>query len=310
MSVYTPVLSQQLQDFLNLYSLGSLIEYSGIQAGIENTNYRVTSSKGHFILTIFESLSIQALADYLNLLNYLSQSNFPAPKPQLSKSGSFVNKLQGKPAAFFNCLPGHSIENPSESDCSKMGECLAKLHRVSQSSGFDKKNLKDLKGCEQTFNNIKHYLSHRDIELLSSELTFQLNYALPSLPRGVIHADLFKDNVLFNQGSVSAVLDFYNACDDYYLFDIAVACNDWCVENNTVNQQKIQNFLQGYQKIRPLTQNESAHLFVFLRRAALRFWLSRLEHQLSPKQGELTLIKDPLIFRTILEQHKASWELL
>lgn len=310
MSVYTAVSSQQLQGFLDLYSLGSLIEYSGIQAGIENTNYRVTSSKGDFILTVFESLSIQELADYLHLLNHLSQSNFPAPTPQLSKLSSFVNVLEGKPAAFFNCLPGCSIESPSESDCSKMGRSLAKLHGISQSSGFDKKNIKDLIACENTFNKIKHYLPNSDIELLSAELTFQLNYPMPSLPQGVIHADLFKDNVLFDQGSVSAVLDFYNACYDYYLFDIAVACNDWCVEKNTVNQQKIQAFLQGYQEIRPLTQNEAAHFIVFLRRAALRFWLSRLEHQLSPKQGELTLTKDPLIFRTILEQHKASWELL
>lgn len=310
MSVYTPIYHQQLQDFLNLYSLGNLIEFSGIQAGIENTNYRVFSSEGDFILTIFETISIQELPCYLNLLEHLSQSSFPAPKPQLSKANQFIHKLQGKPAVFFNCLPGQSIDSPSITECSAIGEYLAKLHSVSQSSGFDKPNLKGLTGCQQVFNDLKHSLSSENSRLLSSELKFQISHPLPDLPRGVIHADLFKDNVLFNQGSVSAILDFYNACRDYYLFDIAITCNDWCVDKGRVNQQKIQALLLGYQKIRPLTQDEKKHFIVFLRRAALRFWLSRVEHQLNPKEGELTLSKDPLVFRSVLQQHMVGRKLL
>jgi len=308
MSVYTPISQQQLQDFLNLYSLGNLIEYSGIQAGIENTNYKVSSSQGEFILTIFESLTIQELSCYLNLLNHLCQSNFPAPKPQLSKDNQFITQLQEKPVAFFNCLAGQSIEVPSTKDCFAIGEYLAKLHIASQSASFDKPNLKGMPECQQLFNNIRQSITEHDIELLRSELQFQLDYPIPNLPQGIIHADLFKDNVLFNQGSVSGILDFYNACHDYLLFDIAVTCNDWCVDNNVVNPQKIKALLSGYQSIRLLSEAETCHLNLFLRRAALRFWLSRLEHQLNPKEGELTLIKDPLVFRSILEQHRAGRE--
>lgn len=306
MSVYTPVTPQQLNEFLKLYSLGYLIKYSGIQAGIENTNYRVTSSQGEFILTIFESLSAKELVCYLELLTHLSQFKFPAPVPQQSKNNQLINMLQGKPAAIFNCLPGKSIDRPSIIDCSVMGEYLAKLHHVSQGAIFDKENVHELKACQQTFKEIKHSLSVQDIGLLSSEIAFQENYSLPDLPRGIIHADLFKDNVLFKQDTVSAILDFYNACQGYLLFDIAVACNDWCIEGNVVSQQKIQTFLDGYQKQRKLTADELLSFPIFLRRAALQFWLSRLEHQLNPKEGALTQQKDPLIFKAILEQHQTS----
>jgi len=304
MSVYTSINHQQVQEFLNLYSLGRLIEYSGIQAGIENTNYRVTSSQGDFILTIFESLTAQELPCYLNLLNHLSSADFPAPSPQRCIHNKFINILSGKPAALFNCLPGQSIEVTSTSDCSEIGKYLANLHILSQSSGFKKPNSKNIVACQQVFEQVDPFLSKPDKELLNSELQFQLNYLLPTLPSGIIHADLFKDNVLFKQHKISGILDFYNACNDFYLLDIAVTCNDWCVDNNKVNQQKINSLLSGYQKIRKLNKDEQTHLTFFLRRAALRFWLSRLEHQLEPKQGELTLQKDPLVFRSILEQHR------
>ncbi len=304
MSVYTAVNQQQLQDFLNLYSLGRLIEFSGIQAGIENTNYRITSSQGDFILTIFESLSTQELPCYLNLLNHLSRANFPAPQPQQCINTQFINTLVDKPAALFSCLPGESIEVASLAQCSEVGEYLAKLHIVSKDSGFNKANLKNISACQQSFMKIKSFLSDFDEELLSLELKFQLNYPLPILPSGVIHADLFKDNVLFDKGNISGILDFYNACNDCFLFDIAVTCNDWCVDNNKVNSEKIKALLSGYQNIRELTEDEKSYFIIFLRRAALRFWLSRIEHQLTPMLGELTLKKDPLVFRTILQQYR------
>jgi len=306
MSVYTPIHLQQLQHFLNLYSLGRVLHYSGIQAGIENTNYRVTSSQGDFIVTIFESLSSEELSSYLVLLNHLNKSDFPSPKPYICSENNFINSLADKPAAVFNCLPGHSIERPSIDQCTEIGQYLAQLHMTSQSSGFDKYNLKNIIGCQQVFNKIKENLSGRDVELLTSELDFQLNYSVPDLPRGVIHADLFKDNVLFNKGSISAILDFYNACNDCFLFDIAITCNDWCIDNGAINQQKFKALLSGYQSIRILNDDEQKHLTFYLRLAALRFYLSRLEHQLNPKEGELVLKKDPLIFRSLLEYYRAN----
>jgi len=306
MSVYTRINHSQLQDFLNLYSLGTLIEFSGIQAGIENTNYKVSSSQGDFILTLFESLTAEQLPCYFKLLNQLNQSSFPAPKPQPFKADNFIHTLLGKPAAIFNCLPGQSIEAPSLQQCAEIGEYLAKLHLLSPASDFHKENPKNLKGCQQTFNKIKAQLTEQDINLLESELSFQSICLLPNLPQGVIHADLFKDNVLFYQGKISGILDFYNACTDYFLFDIAITCNDWCIDNALPNPHKIKALLSAYQNIKPLSTDEKQLFMVFLRRAALRFWLSRLEHQLNPKQGELTLEKDPLVFKCLLEYYKTE----
>lgn len=304
MSVYTAISQQQLEGFLQHYSLGVLEQFSGIQAGIENTNYRVTTSQGHYILTIFESLTAQDLPCYLSLMAHLNQSSFPAPKPFQNKKGCFINYLEHKPATLFNCLPGQSIENPSTPQCIQIGEYLAKLHLISGSSDFYKLNQKSLIGCQQAFKKMQNRLSEDDAKLLNSELNFQSTYPLPDLPQGIIHADLFKDNVLFNQGRISGILDFYNACNDCFLFDIAVTCNDWCVENGSVNQQKFTALLSGYQQIRGLNVDEKTHLPLFLRLAALRFWLSRLEHQLNPKEGELTLEKDPLVFKQLLEYYR------
>ncbi len=310
MSVYTPIYHQQLEEFLEQYSLGFLMQFSGIQAGIENTNYRVSTSQGEFILTLFESLTAQQLPPYLQLLNHLNQSNFPAPKPQACGKNKFINTLANKPAVLFNCLAGSSITTPSTCQCIEIGQYLAKLHLVSSSSDFYKRNPKNLNGCQQIFNTIKLHLSRQDIDLLHSELNFQKNYPLPALPQGIVHADLFRDNVLFNQGRISGILDFYNACNDSFLFDIAVTCNDWCIENESINQQKIKALLSGYQSIRMLSKDEKTHLTVFFRLAALRFWLSRLEHQINPKEGELTLEKDPLVFKRLLEYYRTESRIL
>ena len=211
-----------------------------------------------------------------------------------------------KSREVFNCLPGQSIETPSIDQCFEIGQYLAKLHLLSASSGFCKQNSKALIGCQKIFDGIKHTLPEYELNLLRSELDFQTTYTLPILPQGIIHADLFKDNVLFDQGKVSGILDFYNACNDYFLFDIAVTCNDWCVKNKSVNQQKLNALLSGYQEVRMLTESEKKHLPVFLRLAALRFWLSRLEHQLNPKEGDLTLEKDPLVFQRLLENYQSE----
>ena len=310
MSVYTTVGQRQLKDFLALYRLGDLVSFKGIKDGIENTNYTVTTTQGNFILTIFESLTAKELPCYLLLLDFLSKNDFPAPQPHKCEKGQYLNTLIGKPAALFNCLPGHSIAYPSHSQCEEIGAYLARLHLCSTQYDFQKKNIKNLAGCQSVFDKIGHSLSKDENKLLVSELNFQATYPLPVLPQGLIHADLFRDNVLFNNGTISGILDFYNACNDYFLFDIAVTCNDWCIDNGVINQQKIKALLSGYTKIRVLNDDERKQLPVFLRLAALRFWLSRLKHLLNPKKGELTLVKDPLVFRRLLEYHRANMEIM
>jgi len=306
MSVYTPINHQQLEQFLQQYTLGSLIQFSGIQAGIENTNYRVSTSTGDYILTLFETLAELELPAYLSLIKHLNESGFPAPKPYYCMGKRYINNLAGKPATVFSCLSGKSIESPSHSQCSEIGGYLAKLHQLSSSIDFNKQNAKSISGCQYIFKQINSQLPETDIQLLTAELNYQSNYPLPNLPQGIIHADLFKDNVLFEQGRISGILDFYNACGDYFLYDIAVTCNDWCVANESLDQQKFKAFISGYQMIRPLTEDETIHLTVFLRLAALRFWLSRIQHRLSPKHGELTLEKDPLVFKRLLQYYRTE----
>ena len=306
MSVYTCINKHQLEKFLLLYSLGELVDFAGIQAGIENTNYTVSTTQGEFILTIFEKLTAKDLPCLLDLLKHLGLNNFPAPEPQVCKESGFLNTFKGKPVALFNRLPGRSIVNPSIEQCEEIGVYLARLHLYGKQFSFHKLNSKNLAGCQSVFNKIRPQLTKDDIDLLDSELDFQSSCILPDLPQGIIHADLFKDNVLFDKGRVSGILDFYNACNDYVLFDIAVTSNDCCAENQSINQQKLLALLSGYQSIKRLTDDEIKYLPVFLRLAALRFWLSRLEHQLNPKTGELTLEKDPLVFRQLLEYHRSQ----
>ncbi|MCK5121685.1 MAG: homoserine kinase [Methylococcales bacterium] len=305
MSVYTSISQSQLKLFLKNYSLGELINFSGIQAGIENTNYVVATEKGKFILTLYESLMESEVPKFLLLLDRLANNKFLVPKPQANISGDKLSTLKDKPAAIFNCLPGYSINNPTIDQCCEIGEFLAQLHQHRQTS-IDNTNPNNLAGCQTVFNELQPSLSKQDITLITSELYYQSSYILPDLPKGVIHADLFKDNVLFDQGKISGILDFYNACNEVFIFDIAVTVNDWCVENTSINPQKFNALLSGYQKVRALTEDETRHFPIFLRLTALRFWLSRIEHQLNAKKGELTLIKDPLIFRRILEFHRAN----
>jgi homoserine kinase type II len=302
-SVYTRISYQQLEHLLSKYSLGTLISFSGIQSGIQNTNYAVNTTQGRFILTIFESLTKQEIPPFLDLLCYLCLNNFPAPKPQIDQVGRDIVSINEKPAAIFICLVGRSIDKPSIRQCGEIGEYLAKMHVCSKDSTFQVENTKDLSACQAIFDRIRPALNRRENLLLKSELAFQAEYLLPDLPQGIIHADLFRDNVLFYKGCVSGILDFYNACRGYFIYDIAIACSDWCTEEGVVNQKKINAFRAGYEKVRELTKEEDVHFSVFLRRAVMRFWLSRLEHQVNPKKGELTLAKDPVVFQTLLEHY-------
>jgi homoserine kinase type II len=306
MSVYTSISRKELENFLLHFSLGELINFTGIHAGIENTNFAVSTTQGEYILTIFETQTAKELHCIFDLLLYLSQNNFPSPIPQACKKGVFLNTVKGKSAAFFSRLPGCSIDRPSIEQCEEIGIYLAKLHLYGKNFCMKKQDSKKLINWQSVFNKIKLKLAKDDATLLGSELNFQFSCTQLDLPKGIIHADLFRDNVLFYQGKISGIVDFYDASNDFYLFDIAVTANDWCVENNVINQQKLSALLLGYQTIRLLTDNEISHLSIFFRLAALRFWVSRLEHRLNPKSGLLTLEKDPVVFRRLLEYHRSN----
>lgn len=303
MSVYTSVAPLQLTSFLKRYDLGELIDYNGIETGIENSNYRLHTTQGYFILTLFEELADPHIQAIFSLLQHLRRQNLVVPSPQQDRQGRHHNKLHAKTAALFTLLPGQSVLNPTRRHCRQIGQHLAKLHLCSMQSGYKRENHRNLSGCRKLFDACKPHLGHYETKKISAELTFQHTFESATLPFGVIHADLFRDNVLWNDDKISGILDFYSSCNDFLLFDIAIAINDWCRDNEFVNQDKSNSLLEGYQTIRPLIPLELKLLPVFLRRAALRFWLSRLNHRTLAKSGLLTQDKDPDEFRTILEQH-------
>ncbi|WP_198244077.1 homoserine kinase [methane-oxidizing endosymbiont of Gigantopelta aegis] len=310
MSVYTEVSLQSLNALLTRYDIGSLISWHGIEAGIENSNYRLLTSRGQYILTLYESLPEPEVLPVLTLLHQLNLHGFPAPECIVDKTGQTLHWLQGKRAAIFQCIPGASVENPTASHCFAIGEYLARLHQLSPQLSFVRHNSRDLSACQSLFQQLAPVLPPNDRALLESELSFQRHRQCSSLPAGVIHADLFRDNVLFVGDVISGLLDFYSACQGVFILDLAISCNDWCVINGIWQPDLCRAILDGYQTIRRLTPDEQALWPLYCRFAALRFCLSRHYHQQFPREGALTQQKDPDVFRRLLAYHIAQTQSL
>ncbi len=304
MSVYTQVTRSQLDLFFSSYALGDVTSFEGIEDGINNTNYFISTSEGSFVLTLFETLTVDELEHVVKLLAYLAEHKFPCPISLPDRQAKVLRQLNNKPAAVFKRLSGLATTAPSIAQCREIGLQLANLHRCTKNYVFPVKNSNDLDRCKMLLDRIASRLSATDRELINDELLFQTANRPDSLPQGVIHADMFRDNVLFADNRISGIVDFYDACTGALLFDIAVSANDWCCEDGDINDDKFAALLSGYESKRPLEQLEKQHLQTMLRAAALRFWLSRLEHQLFPRPGEITRQKDPLIFRQLLQQHR------
>ncbi len=304
MSVYTRITRPELDQYFSAYSLGEVVSFEGIQDGIDNSNYFVATTEGSFVLTLFESLTADQLVHFLGLLSHLGRSNLLCPSPQSDRKSRLLGQLNGKPAALFRRLPGVAITAPTLLHCQEVGLQLSSLHRCTKDYAFPIKNRHDLNRCKSVLSKIGARLAAVDRELIEDELAFQTDNSPVNLPQGVIHADLFRDNVLFVGDRLSGLLDFYNACTDSLLLDIAITANDWCCEDGIVNVEKFSALLSAYQSLRPLAPLEKQHWPIMLRAAALRFWLSRLEHRFYPRPGAITQQKDPLLFRRILLQHR------
>jgi homoserine kinase type II len=303
-SVYTPITGSQLEQFFSTYDLGEVISFAGIEDGINNTNYFVETTQGSFVLTLFETLTANELPHVIRLLSHLVKHNIPCPEHQPDRQAKVLRELNNKPTAVFKRLRGIATISPSIEQCQQIGVQLANVHRCTQDYAFPVKNSNDLDWCKKLLNKIDARLSATDRALIKDELLFQTTSSSADLPQGVIHADLFRDNVLFVDNQLSGILDFYSAHTGALLFDIAITANDWCCENGDINPDKLTALLSAYESLRPLEQLEKQHWKTMLRAAALRFWLSRLEHQLYPRSGDIIQQKDPLIFRHLLQQHR------
>ena len=304
MSVFTPVSPEQLAHWLKRYSVGTPVELQPVAEGIENTNYFVTTSQGRFVLTLFEKLRADELPFYLGLMAYLARHGIPCPAPIADLSDNLLGTLNGKPAALVTRLSGRAIAQPTSGQCGQLGELLARMHLAGRSFGTHQENPRGVKWWRATAALVRPFLDEADQRLLDEELRFQAQHRYPDLPRGPVHADLFRDNALFDAGGISGVIDFYFAGVDCWLFDMAVCANDWCLVDSAadprLDPERTLALLAGYAEVRPLSALESGAWPVLLRAAALRFWLSRLQDFYLPRPGEMVRVHDPRHFHDVL----------
>ncbi len=311
MAVFTEVTPDEAQRLLSELHLGQLSELRGIEGGIENTNYFVTTSAGPWVLTLFERLSFEQLPFYLYLMKHLARHGIPVPDPAANDQGEILHTVCGKPAAVVSRLRGKSQLQPDASHCAAVGTMLARMHLVGRDFDRHQPNLRGLPWWNETVPVVLPFLDPSQAALIRSELAFQNHIAASSgyaaLPRGPVHADLFRDNVMFDGAELTGFFDFYFAGVDTWLFDIAVCLNDWCVDlaNGVHATDRAQAFLDAYRSVRPLSAAERHLLPALLRAGALRFWISRLWDYHLPRAASMLKPHDPTHFERVLRQRMA-----
>ena len=305
MSVFTPVSEAELAQWLRNYSVGGLAALEPIKAGIENTNYFVTTTQGRYVLTLFERLPAEELPFYLELMAHLARHGIPCPAPIADLSDRYLQHLNGKPAALVTRLPGRSVERPDATACAELGLLLARMHLAGRSYAGYLENPRGAKWWRFAAREVMRFLDEASARRLEEELAFQAGQRFPDLPRGPVHADLFRDNALFEDGRICGVIDFYFAGVDALLYDVAVCANDWCLVDPAADRRldaaRTRALLAAYHSVRPLSEGERRAWPILLRASALRFWLSRLYDFHLPRPGMLVHAHDPRHFREILE---------
>ncbi len=307
MAVFTSVSETDITHWLSHYSLGTLQELQGIPAGIENTNYFVTTGNGRFVLTLFEKLTPDELPFYLDLMSHLARHGIPCPAPVADRDNRFLGELNGKPACIVSRLSGKSVMQPDVGQCAAVGAMLGQMHIAGQSFGEQMENPRGAAWRAYASQQVSRFLPAEAARLLTEEVALHAARDTGNLPRGVIHADLFRDNVLMDGDRVGGLIDFYFACTDVLLYDVAITLNDWCMQaDGRLDAARAAGFLRAYHAVRPFTDAEATAWPMTLRLAALRFWISRLYDLHLPRDGEMVNAHDPAVFERILRNHIAT----
>ncbi len=314
MSVFTPLNFEEVRVWLRNFDIGEIVALKGIAAGITNTNYFVVTQNNRYVLTIFEKNTLSELPYFVVLMTHLAQHNILCPTPIFDKNGVALHLLKNKPALMVSCLQGKDIATPNLAQVGQVATALAKLHVAAKKFTQTGVNQRGQDWFIKTARQVAPKMFSADAQLLKTELQYQLSIDTSQLPHGVVHGDLFRDNVLFDDDQLGGFIDFYYACNDVLAYDVAIAVNEWCLHHNgsdlgNIDSQKLSHFLRQYEGLRPFSALEQQMWPALLRRAALRFWLSRLYDFYYPADGALTHTKDPNHFKNILQQHIALSQL-
>jgi homoserine kinase type II len=308
MAVFTAVSLDDVSPWLKQFPLGNALAIKGIASGIENSNFFITTEAGEHVLTIFEVLGFDQLPFYLNLMRHLAERGVLVPAPVANHTGDLVVALRGKPAAIVSKLEGSSQMAPQPVHCAAVGAMLARMHLAALDYPLQQPNLRGLAWWNETTPKVLPFLDDSCAHLLRSEMHFQEAFAASApyhrLARGPVHADLFRNNVMFVGERLTGFFDFYFAGCDTWLFDVAVTVNDWCIDLDTgvLDAARVRAMLDAYHAVRPFTADEQVAWQPMLRAAALRFWLSRLYDFHQPRAAEMLTPHDPAHFERILRE--------
>lgn len=312
MAVYTSLERQDIESLLARFAIGRLGSYQEISSGIENTNYFLTTvpddgGNAEWVLTLFENLEFKALPYFCQLTRHLERAGFEVPAPVDSRQGEAAFMLKNRPGVIVPRLAGHSLTQPDQAACAAVGEWSARMHLALQTFSQKRATTRDAHWLTQQINRLQPVIENAEFEILNAYFQRYLQYQslLASCDQGTVHGDLFRDNVLFQQGSISGVFDFYHACDATLLFDLAVIANDWALEaNGRHHPEKLSSLIQAYQRVRPWSEIEEQAWPFCLELAALRFWCSRMVSRYVPGYQQQSLsgetIKNPDEMREIL----------
>ncbi|WP_295995558.1 homoserine kinase [Rugamonas sp.] len=312
MAVFTPVSLDDVRQWITQFPLGAARAIKGIASGIENSNFFLTTERGEFVLTIFENLFFDQLPFYLTLMRHLADRGVLVPAPVANADGALVVALHGKPAAIVGKLAGSSQMDPRPAHCAAVGAMVARMHLAGRDFPLRQPNLRGLAWWTETAPQVLPFLSESNGALLRDEMRFQQDYAAgatyAALEQGPVHADLFRNNVMFDGERLTGFFDFYFAGCDSWLFDVAVTVNDWCIDvaSGALDADRARALLDAYHAERPFTTAERAAWQPMLRAAALRFWLSRLYDLHLPRAAQLLTPHDPAHFERILRARIAT----